>query len=152
MRLITKTDGIMRFLAGQPTEKICAVLAHAEDGKLAYMSCCCLIGCFTADHALRPSYEIELPHDTGHLFKAKKMPHGKAAEAQFNRLWKGNDGDAIRRHRIIPLLRYELRRRESQVRGPVAAPRMEATHSAAVQAPDVGEAGQPTSRKDVLAK
>lgn len=41
---------------------------------------------------------------------------------------------------------------DSQVRGPVAAPRMEATHSAAVQAPDVGEAGQPTSRKDVLAK
>lgn len=31
MRLITKTDGIMRFLAGQPTEKICAKPAEIRE-------------------------------------------------------------------------------------------------------------------------
>ncbi len=35
-------------------EKLCALLAHAES-RLALWSCCCLIGCANADHALRGS-------------------------------------------------------------------------------------------------
>lgn len=135
MRLITKTDGIMRFLAGQPTDKICAVLAHAEDGKLAYMSCCCLIGSFTAEHPL--SGIDSCPDRSVHYVNAKKLPYALAAEVEFCDLGSLNSDagreDAGRRRRVIPLLRYELRRRE-------------------LQAGDVGEAGQPTSRKAVLAK
>lgn len=101
-------------------EKLAEVLAHAQDGKLSYNSCCCFIGAVTADHALRS----ELPHSpvpTGSTqlkhYRVAKLLHGaRLAESAFlaiggvDNIWLG--ADKKRRRILIPMLRAEMRRRE----------------------------------------
>lgn len=40
-------------------ERLAMLLAHARDGKLAYVTCCCFVGIPTADHALRTDGEMD---------------------------------------------------------------------------------------------
>jgi len=82
------------------------VLAHARAGKLAFNSCCCFIGCFTADHPLQAwSNNFDV-----HYHYARKLPGALGAEQAFLEI--GRNDDELRRRRIIPILRAELRRRE----------------------------------------
>ena len=109
---------------------LAALLAHAEDQKLTFYSCCCFIGIPTADHALQGitgTDELDLaPHY--HLAKygesvaryrkdSKKdaLPGAHEAEQAFMRLAKDRDDDITRRAALIPLIRAEMKRRERSI-------------------------------------
>lgn len=98
-------------------ERLAMLLAHAEDGKLSFNSCCCLIGVTTVDHALT-GYQEPCPQgraygDATHLTMARgrEGSPGDVAEDAFCDL---GDNDARRRERIIPLIKAEMERRERQ--------------------------------------
>lgn len=98
-------------------EKLCALLAHAES-RLSMWSCCCLIGCATADHPLRGKMPMPL-WNTGHvdhILSAWASPVAVAAERAFCRLSDplrsiSDEADELRRRRIRPMIRRELRER-----------------------------------------
>lgn len=106
---------IAEYLTQWSTERLCMLLAHAESGKLAYRSCCCLVGAQTASHALRGRCSSSIDgswKDWGHLKAARKLPGASAAESAFCVI--GNRGDDEERRRIvIPIIRNELARRET---------------------------------------
>lgn len=109
-----QTENIVMFLQTAYTdEKLAALLAHAQDGKLAFDTCCCLIGIPTANHALkgaRPTVWVGWSDGTGstHHFESRGWQFGRLAEHEFAAL--GQD-DAERRERIIPLIIAEQERR-----------------------------------------
>ena len=106
------------FFPNYTTERLTAYLAHAQDGKVVYSSCCCFIGGATADHALRDRGDT---NDQHHYQAAKKLPGADLAEAAFFDLGRphyqdpvGMDGlkdDAQRRRVLIPMIKAELGRR-----------------------------------------
>jgi hypothetical protein len=97
---------ISEFMQNHYTdEKLAALLAHAEDGKLVHASCCCVLGIPTADHALRGKTQWEQPH----YFEAVDR-FGTAVGCAYNALAKS---DAERRAKLIPLIKSEMSRREA---------------------------------------
>lgn len=99
------TKAIEQFLQTAYTdEKLAALLAHAQDGKLAWFSCCCLVGAANATHALRGQGML----DGGH-YSALSSKDTMAVELEF--LSIGNDEK--RRAVIIPLILAEMDRRDS---------------------------------------
>src|SRR5258708_6068114 len=100
-------------------EKLAALLAHAEDGKLAFNSCCCVAGFPYARHA----YQSKWTGDHGGK-NYKGFPEGQIVSLAFNRLANNHDGhylsqssaedDAVRRANLIPLVHAEMRRRENE--------------------------------------
>lgn len=102
-------------------EKLAALLAHAEDGKLSWHSCCCLRGIPTANHALR-GMNVEgaayLPENHGDPI-VKSPLYTKADTAYFNLAgplgWTDTrTADAHRRTKLIPLIKAEMKRREAE--------------------------------------
>jgi hypothetical protein len=98
-------------------ERLTWLLAHAQSGKLAYQSCCCLIGVATADHGL--CGKVDLSQSTPrHYELARMLPGAKDAEMAFwelgyvggSRLHKSSD--ELRRRRLIPMIRAVMRARE----------------------------------------
>lgn len=101
-------------------EKLASLLAHAEDGKLAFQSCCCLIGIPTADHALRGEVPPFEPGEEPHYQFAKSLPNAESVEMAFLFLCLSEDDSCFRafsvermQARLIPLIRSEMQRRES---------------------------------------
>jgi hypothetical protein len=98
-------------------ERLAWLLAHARNGKLAYQSCCCLIGVATADHALRGKTDVTAPGAL-HYRLAKIFVGAREAEMAFwelgyagsSRLAESND--ELRRRRVIPMIKAEMRYRE----------------------------------------
>lgn len=109
---------IRAFFPNYTTEKLAAYLAHAQDGKVFYSSCCCFIGGATADHALQGRCGT---NGYSHYKVAKNLPDADAAEAAFFELGmpqykhpiatNGLEADAQRRRVLIPMIRAELLRR-----------------------------------------
>ena len=105
-----------------PDDRLAALLAHAQDGKLMYNSCCCLIGALTADHPLQQQSPPQCNHwhYGNHLFRARQIPGALQAESAFNALGFGQETrrrpryghDALRRRRLIPMIRAEMRERD----------------------------------------
>jgi len=98
-------------------ERLVWLLTHARRGKLSYRSCCCLVGVATADHPLRGKVPTgELEHSHYGLAKTFLGAH----EADLAYYYLGHIGrpgvlsspDRLRRRRLIPIVRAELRRRE----------------------------------------
>lgn len=98
------------------------LLAHAEDGKLAFNSCCCLLGVSNAVHALRGSRsygpQVELDEQVNHHLKIRLSSHlAEEAEYEFSHLGvfanSDQEADAQRRERLIPLIRAEIARRDA---------------------------------------
>ena len=91
-------------------EKLAALLAHAEDGKLAFVSCCCFAGIPTAVHALQG----ETRGNLNDMFLAGHERGGDwlwfEMSSAYCRLARE---DADRRAKIIPLIHKEMSRRES---------------------------------------
>ena len=87
-------------------ERLVMLLAHAQSGSLAFMSCCCFIGIPTADHALRGNLQVD---GEEHYLAAKRLIGAGAAEGAYMMLHFDNHG---RRRRLIPIIKAELRRRE----------------------------------------
>lgn len=98
---------IRRFMRDHYTdERLAQLLAHAQDGKLRYESCCCFIGIPTADHAL-------LSVMLGDHSKTARETLSGAVEAEdaFLYLDIKPDGNEKRRRILIPMIRAEQRRR-----------------------------------------
>lgn len=90
-------------------ERLAMLLAHAEDGKLAFNSCCCFIGIPTAEHALAGDDERREPNIMHHHV-ARKWAGGKEAEYAYAGFGLS---DAERRTKLIPLIKAEMERREN---------------------------------------
>ena len=98
-------------------ERLAWLLAHAQSGKLAYQSCCCLIGVPTSDHSL--CGKVDLSKSTPrHYELARMLPGAKEAEMAFwelgyvggSRLHKSSD--ELRCRRLIPMIRAVIRARD----------------------------------------
>jgi len=101
-------------------EQLAALLAHAEDGKLSFYSCCCLAGIPTANHALQSvTYAAdgwwELKDEWTH--ENLETDEQVAVSDAFKDLADGGDRkdleDAERRAKLIPLVKAEILRRDS---------------------------------------
>lgn len=89
-------------------ERLAQLLAHAQEGKLAYYSCCCFIGVATANHALRLK-DVRVHHNE-HYERAQLLSGSRDAEYAF--LLIGHT-DAQRRRLLIPMIRAEMKRRDT---------------------------------------
>jgi hypothetical protein len=92
-----------------PDDRLAMLLAHAQSGKLHYVSCCCFIGVLNADHALngvgiKSSHAVEI---------RRTVPGAWAAEVAFHNLPKPDFASDKKRVRLlIPMIRAEFRRRD----------------------------------------
>ncbi len=113
-----QTKNIQNFLrTAYSDEGLAALLAHAEDGKLSYTSCTCLIGSVNPGHALLPAGGY--CEDIWHLYIVRALPFAKEAEAEFDKLGDPGDGltpwsDELRRERVLPLIQAEISRRGNE--------------------------------------
>lgn len=102
-------------------EKLAALLAHAEDGKLSWHSCCCLRGIPTANHALRginAPREAALPYNHGDpvtetdaYIQADRAFMDLAGDTTHV---AAEQADALRRAAIIPIIKAEIARRDRE--------------------------------------
>lgn len=90
-------------------ERLAALLAHAEDGKLKFFSCCCFAGIPSAQHALQGN----VPHISDALAEGHPQyltyPFDDMSYA-FCDLARTDDE---RTAKLVPLIRAEMARRES---------------------------------------
>lgn len=97
-----------QFMQDQYTdEKLAALLAHAEDGKLAFISCCCFVGTPSADHMLTEEW-VPCPTGGKHLSEARAL-YSLQEDAYLNL----GPGDRQCRASIIPLIKAEIARRDA---------------------------------------
>lgn len=133
VQLRREKHAIRQFLrTAYSDERLAWLLAHARSGKLAYQSCCCLIGVATSDHQLRGKTDVnEAP--ASHYHMARKFVGAREAEQAY---WEiGYCGgarstasnDELRRRRLIPLILSEMRRRQHTALA--AATRQLSSHS-----------------------
>ena len=115
-----EVENIRKFLAANYSdEKLAALLAHAESGRLGWNSCCCVVGIATATHPLQTAtaFGEMRASSTGdwHLEEARRLPYAVEAENEFLHIaWS----DAGRRERLLPLIHEEMERRErSEIAG-----------------------------------
>lgn len=112
---MTNEEIIAEYLTDWTTEQLCALLAHAQDGKLSYGSCCCLIGIRSADHAYKSRLGNTNIFNT-HYMRQRFSPRDKMAERAFRNLGLGlfevEQQDAQRLAAIIPLIQKELHSRD----------------------------------------
>jgi len=125
---VTKTQqrkqAIREFMRNHYTdERLVWLLEHARQGKLAFISCCCLVGIATADHALT-GFHQRADDDVAQMFgfsapswkhydSALRLSGARRAEHAYNTLAKDFD-DAKRRRILIPMVKAEIRRRERE--------------------------------------
>jgi hypothetical protein len=94
-------------------ENLAALLAHAEEGRLSFVSCCCLTGIPTADHALVGK---QIPVGDHFEEALRVLPNAGEANAAFALFFDdptptGEGWDAQRRAKLIPLIKAEFERR-----------------------------------------
>ena len=121
MNLERKQDKriIREFLRGYYSdEKLAMLLAHAQSGRLAYFSCCCLVGFPYGDHSAE-GFNARSP--TRHPITVSKTAEGRAADAAFYSLGllgkiteMRDELDSVRRRRLIPMIKAEMKRRERE--------------------------------------
>jgi len=117
IELREKKRAIRQYLrSAYSDERLTWLLAHARSGKLMYQSCCCLIGAATADHTLQGKADVNQP-EAAHYHLAKKFIGAREAEQAYWELgYRGQprsllSNDEVRRHRLIPMILAEMRRR-----------------------------------------
>jgi hypothetical protein len=105
---------IYAHLRANFTDQVLAdLLAHAQDGKLVYLSCCCLRGFYTADHP----YAGEVADYRGGHYELANSEEAIASAPAYAEM--GDDirftdwikGDELRRRILIPMIRAEMKRR-----------------------------------------
>jgi hypothetical protein len=89
-------------------ERLAMLLAHAQQGKLRYMSCCCFIGITTANHPLQEGISYA---DGEHFYRLRNNYGYVTAEIAFQKCAPGRS-DEERRRILIPMIRAEMRRRD----------------------------------------
>ena len=95
-------------------ERLAMLLAHAEDGRLVYQSCCCFIGVATADHALQGKLDAGAAPKQSHYVKATELDGARAAEIAFFELtWPdGHSANKSGLATVTRLIRDEVARRD----------------------------------------
>jgi hypothetical protein len=116
---------IRKWLALFPDERLAALFAHAQDGKLKFCSCCCLAGAINAPHALSEGFVS----GSNHLWDARHdYPEAAPAEGAFLEVgFLGPFKD--RRRFIIPLIRSEMWQRERRNRATADLEESEMEHA-----------------------
>lgn len=105
-----RTKAIERFLqTAYSDEKLAALLAHTEDGKLSYWSCCCFVGVATADHALREKMGSYAASVEPHYIEACDIEGADEAEQEFITLAEREGGLPV----LATLIRTEIARRDA---------------------------------------
>lgn len=112
----TNEQIISGFLRTEYTdEKLAALLAHSEDGRLAFFSCCCFAGLPSATHALRgvalAEFEILRGMAEGH---DKDLDEALPWFQMSNAFCGLGIDDEVRRAKLIPLIKAEMDRREAE--------------------------------------
>lgn len=105
------TETIERFLQTEYTdEKLAALLAHAEDGKLSFFSCCCFAGIPSATHTLQGE-RMHL------IYAGLNQGHHEVDGNLFSKMSSAYSALAVSdeesRAKLIPLIRAEIARRDS---------------------------------------
>jgi hypothetical protein len=99
-----RKQAIRNFMQAHYTdERLAMLLAHAQQGKLAYVSCCCFIGIPTADH---PLCEKRVDYTQPHYIRALLSIGQAPPYAELG------PTDVERRRILIPMVRAEVRRRD----------------------------------------
>lgn len=126
---MTRTQELKRpiraWLREYPGDRLAALLAYAQDGGLSYWGCCCLLGCFNANHALQ---QDTIYCDGRHLESARirAMSLGIRVESAYADLGypakhprdpeegvaMDQTHDKRRRRLLIPMILAEMRRRD----------------------------------------
>jgi hypothetical protein len=112
---MTNEQIITQFLQTQYSdERLAMLLAHAEDGKLAYYSCCCFAGVPTATHALQGDYK-EVAFNVG-ISDHEYHPdwNWDTREVMSRAYAHFALTDELRRAKLIPLIEAEMARREME--------------------------------------
>ena len=112
-------NAIQSFMQNHYTDqRLAALLAHAQDGKLIYNSCCCFIGIATAEHALAskiPPDDLSFFPNPHHYHMARELEGAVEAEREFLRLAANKTEDEERneqrRTALIPMILEEMDRR-----------------------------------------
>lgn len=126
MRTLKEDKAIVREYLGRvyTDSDLAKALDHARSGKMSFVSCCCLIGIPTADHELQG---MNIANDHHHYIKVAFSKYAKAAEEAFfcTGFVHGRGvcapsesiagSEPLRRARIIPILKAEIRRRMQTV-------------------------------------
>lgn len=117
LQLKNRKRAIRQYLRTAYTdERLAWLLAHARNGKLAYQSCCCLIGAATADHSLKAKADVNQPQ-AAHYHLARRYVGAKEAEQAYWELGYLGESRAmqsseeIRRRRLTPMILSEMRQR-----------------------------------------
>lgn len=110
---------IRSFMQDNYTDsRLAELLAHAQDGKLAFESCCCFIGVCTADHELHGEGSSSSDHyivakdlDKPRYYPGSDYPAymGRAEYAYFQLAYKD---DTKRQRILVPMIRAEMKRRD----------------------------------------
>ena len=107
-----KTE-IRRFMQEQYSdERLAMLLAHAQEGKLAFYSCCCFAGIPSAIHSLRGREDRDFAGHAALDFLASDAYATLAMAGNKPIVWNGEIDDAKRRRILIPMIRAEQLRRE----------------------------------------
>jgi hypothetical protein len=87
-------------------ERLAMLLAPAEDGKLAFQSCCCLARIPTATHVLQGVHG-------GGVYPDLHFEYPEGGEQVSYAFAKFGDSDSERRAKLIPMIKDEMARREA---------------------------------------
>lgn len=113
---------IRQWLALFPEQRLVDLLAHAQDGKLSFYSCCCLIGMLNAKGRLRGrdrEPEVLDGHEMNHhLTMRSGYPEAERAEDAYLSIGiiatrqSDEESESRRRRILIPMIRSEMWQRE----------------------------------------
>jgi hypothetical protein len=125
MTYTQQCKGPMRlWLKKYSDERLAALLAHAQSGRLHFQSCCCFIGSINATHPLRIKFEGDNWFSHPHLKLARQDEIGQRAELAFKELlleagWQYSSGGPLTedimsygRRIVVALCKSEFKQRE----------------------------------------
>src|SRR5437879_3754341 len=108
---------VRQWLKFYSDERLAALLAHAQSGRLAFQSCCCLVGSLTADHPLCGQWVNGDNIKRTHYKEVVKYLWAAHAEIAY-RAWGKPEvivpldlRDERRRRILIPIIRAQFKLR-----------------------------------------
>lgn len=117
-------------------ERLAALQAHAQSGRLSYFCCCCFVGSLTATHPLTTDGNLRANYGYEHLAEARRRPGAEAAEASFALI---ATNDPARCRIVAAMCKAEFKRRDKERRP------FQPGHSAPSRPPSHQSISQPVS-------
>lgn len=112
---MTNEETISNFLkTAYSDERLAEMFAHIDDGKFSFVSCCCLRGAATADHALRSRMGAFNAATEYHYEVAGEIPGAREAELALRDLLDDELTDTKAQEVMLTLVRAEIERRDRE--------------------------------------